>query len=160
VLRRLDLTAADTAHLRRLLPRAALDVRAALESVTPLVEAVAARGYPAVREATMRFDGVDVAEPRVPAAALRAALAGLDPAVRDALAESIRRARIVHAAHPRTDLQMSGRWWPAPAATGANAPRTRTPRSQPATPSCSRCAADHCARRTNGSWAPSPRRPP
>ena len=106
MLRRLDLTAADTAGLRGLLPRAAVDVRAALESVTPLVEAVAARGYPAVREATLRFDGVDVPEPRVPAAALSAALAGLDAAVRDALAEAIRRARIVHEAQRRDSVDV------------------------------------------------------
>ncbi|MDT4976349.1 MAG: histidinol dehydrogenase, partial [Pseudonocardiales bacterium] len=98
MLRRLDLTAADTAGLRGLLPRAAVDVRSALESVTPLVDDVAARGYPAVREATLRFDGVDVPEPRVPATALAEALTALDPAVREALAEAIRRARVVHEA--------------------------------------------------------------
>jgi histidinol dehydrogenase len=106
VLRRLDLTAVDIAGLCRLLPRAAVDVRAALESVAPLVEAVATRGYPAVREATLRFDGVDVAEPRVPGSALGAAMAGLDPAVRDALAESIRRAQIVHAAQRRDTVDV------------------------------------------------------
>jgi len=106
VLRRLDLTAADPADLRRLLPRAAVDVRSALESVTPLVEAVAAQGYPAARAATLRFDGVDVAEPRVPAAALSEALARLDPAVRDALAESIRRVRIVHEAQRREGVDV------------------------------------------------------
>ncbi|MDT4913076.1 MAG: histidinol dehydrogenase [Pseudonocardiales bacterium] len=95
VLRRLDLTAAS-ADLRRVLPRARVDVHAALEVVTPLVEDVAARGYPAVREATLRFDGVDVPDPRVPAGALQDALDRLDPAVRAALGESIRRARIVH----------------------------------------------------------------
>jgi len=106
VLRRLDLTAADPADLRRLLPRAAVDVRSALESVTPLVEAVAAQGYHAARAATLRFDGVDVAEPRVPAAALSEALARLDPAVRDALAESIRRVRIVHEAQRREGVDV------------------------------------------------------
>jgi histidinol dehydrogenase len=106
VLRRLDLTAADTAGLGAVLPRAALDIRAAVESVTPLVEAVAARGYPAVREATLRFDGVDVAEPRVPAAALADALTRLDPVVRDALDESIRRARIVHEAQRRDSVDV------------------------------------------------------
>ena len=59
------------------------------------------RGYPAAREATLRFDGVDVPEPRVPAALLAAALDGLDATVRAALAESIRRARIVHEAQRR-----------------------------------------------------------
>ena len=108
MLRRLDLTTAAPADLRRALPRARVDVQAALAAVTPLVEDVAARGYPAVRDATLRFDGVDVPEPRVPADALHDALEGLDPAVRDALAESIRRARIVHEAQRRevVDVQV------------------------------------------------------
>jgi histidinol dehydrogenase len=95
VLRVLDLTA-GSADLRRVLPRAKVDVHAALEAVTPLVEDVAQRGYAAAREATLRFDGVDVPQPRVPAAALADALINLDAAVRDGLTESIRRARIVH----------------------------------------------------------------
>ena len=101
MLRRVDLTAASTRDLRRVLPRAAVDVHAAVAAVTPIVEAVRERGYPAAREATLRFDGIDVAEPRVPATALSDALDGIDPAVCDALGESIRRARIVHEAQRR-----------------------------------------------------------
>ena len=100
MLRRIDLTAAS-ADPRGALPRARVDVTAALETVRPLVEGVRTRGYAAAREATLRFDGVDVAAPRVPADALAAALDGLDTGVRDALAESIRRARIVHEAQRR-----------------------------------------------------------
>ena len=48
-------------QLRRVLPRAQVDVREAMAAVTPLVEAVAERGYSAARAATLRFDGVDVA---------------------------------------------------------------------------------------------------
>ncbi len=106
VLRRLDLTTADAADLRRVLPRAAVDVHAALEAVAPLVETVAKDGYAAAREATLRFDGVDVEVPRVPAQALADALDTLDPAVRDALAESIRRARIVHEAQRRETVDV------------------------------------------------------
>ncbi len=106
MLRRIDLTSAGSADLRRVLPRAAVDVHAALAAVTPLVDDVAARGYPAVREATLRFDGVDVPAPRVPSEALQAALAELDPAVREALAESIRRARIVHEAQRRETVEV------------------------------------------------------
>jgi len=105
VLRRIDLTGTD-ADLRRVLPRARVDVQAALDAVTPIVESVAAQGYAAVREATLRFDGVDVPEPRVPADTVRDALDGLDPAVRDALTESIRRARIVHEAQRRSDVDV------------------------------------------------------
>jgi histidinol dehydrogenase len=106
VLRRVDLIAAGPADLRRALPRARVDVHAALAAVTPLVEDVAARGYPAVREATLRFDGVDVPQPRVPGTALREALGALDPAVRDALAESIRRARLVHEQQRRSSVEV------------------------------------------------------
>ena len=67
MLRRLDLTGTAPTDLRRVLPRARVDVHAAVAAVTPVVEDVAARGYPAVREATLRFDGVDVPQPRVPA---------------------------------------------------------------------------------------------
>ncbi len=100
MLRRIDLTAAS-ADPRRALPRARVDVTAAVETVRPVVEGVRTRGYAAAREATLRFDGVDVAAPRVPADALAAALDGLDAGIRDALAESIRRARIVHEAQRR-----------------------------------------------------------
>jgi histidinol dehydrogenase len=106
VLRRLDLTHAGSADLRRALPRAKVDVSAALAAVAPLVEDVANRGYPAAREATQRFDGVDVPEPRVPQAAIDGALQGLDPAVRDALTESIRRARIVHEEQRRRSVEV------------------------------------------------------
>jgi len=106
VLRRIDLTADPAgADLRRVLPRAVVDVHAALEAVTPVVTAVAERGYPAAREATLRFDGVDVAEPRVAAQALTDSLDGLDQAVRAALAESIRRARIGHEAQRRRTVE-------------------------------------------------------
>jgi histidinol dehydrogenase len=87
--------------VRRVLPRAALDVDAAVAAVAPVLQAVAERGYPAVRAATERFDGVDVADPRVPAGAVADALTNLDPAVRSGLEESIRRARLVHAEQRR-----------------------------------------------------------
>jgi histidinol dehydrogenase len=92
--------------VRTALPRAKLDVNEAILAVTPIVEAVAARGYEAAREATRRFDGVDVPEPRVPASALADALAGLDQVTRDALVESIRRSRIVHEAQRRDVVEV------------------------------------------------------
>jgi histidinol dehydrogenase len=105
VLRRIDLTAAS-ADPRRALPRARIDVTAAVDTVRPVVEGVRTRGYAAAREATLSFDGVDVAAPRVPADALAAALDGLDAGIRDALAESIRRARIVHEAQRRETVDV------------------------------------------------------
>ncbi|WP_435233618.1 histidinol dehydrogenase [Micromonospora aurantiaca (nom. illeg.)] len=88
---------------RRLLPRAQLDVSVAVERIRPLVEAVRDHGYPAIREASERFDGVSPERLRVPVETIRAAEDELDPQVRAALLESITRARKVHADQRRTD---------------------------------------------------------
>ncbi|MDQ2836381.1 MAG: histidinol dehydrogenase [Actinomycetota bacterium] len=111
MLRRVDLRGTSSAPpsaraLRRVLPRATVDVDAALGVVTPIVDGVRARGYAAAREASERFDGVDVPDPRVPAAALAQALADLDPAVRQALDESVRRARLVHEEQRRATVRV------------------------------------------------------
>ncbi|MDT0456038.1 histidinol dehydrogenase [Streptomyces sp. DSM 41527] len=90
--------------LRDLLPRAEFDVEAALEKVRPICEDVRHRGTAALIDYARRFDGVEIERVRVPAEALRAALDALDPAVRAALEESIRRARIVHREQRRTDV--------------------------------------------------------
>lgn len=74
---------------------------AALEKVRPICEDVHHRGTAALIEYAEKFDGVTLERVRVPAAALAEALAGLDPEVRAALEESIRRARIVHRAQRR-----------------------------------------------------------
>ncbi|MFJ2770231.1 histidinol dehydrogenase [Streptomyces sp. NPDC087300] len=89
------------AALRALLPRADFDVAAALEKVRPICEDVHHRGDAALIEYAEKFDGVRIEQVRVPAAALAEALAGLDPEVRAALEESIRRARTVHRAQRR-----------------------------------------------------------
>ncbi len=88
--------------LRDLLPRADFDVAAALEKVRPICEDVHHRGDAALIDFAERFDGVKLDQVRVPAAALERALQELDPAVRAALEESIRRARLVHRAQRRT----------------------------------------------------------
>ncbi|MEE1793239.1 histidinol dehydrogenase [Streptomyces sp. BE308] len=92
----------EGAALRDLLPRAEFDVEAALETVRPICEDVRHRGSAAVIEWGEKFDGVRIDSIRVPAAAITAALEGLDPAVRAALEESIRRARLVHREQRRT----------------------------------------------------------
>jgi histidinol dehydrogenase len=78
MLRRLDLRAEPGAPARSVLPRAAVDVAAAAEAVRPVVEDVARRGYRAAREASVSFDGVDVADPRVTSGELSDALTRLD----------------------------------------------------------------------------------
>ncbi|MEN3308510.1 MAG: histidinol dehydrogenase [Micromonosporaceae bacterium] len=95
----------DRMALRGLLPRADLDVSAAVERMRPVVEAVRDRGAAAVREATVRFDGVALPALRVPAEALKIAEHDLDPAVRDALGVSIERARLVHQGQRRDDVR-------------------------------------------------------
>ncbi|WP_446039864.1 histidinol dehydrogenase [Streptomyces sp. SID1121] len=97
--------------LRDLLPRAEFDVEAALEKVRPICEDVHHRGTEALIEYAEKFDGVKLTRVRVPAAALADALAGLDPAVRAALEESARRARLVHREQrraPRTTQVVPG----------------------------------------------------
>ncbi|MCG0285099.1 histidinol dehydrogenase [Streptomyces sp. PSAA01] len=88
---------------RDLLPRAELDVEAALEKVRPICDDVRHRGTAALIDYAHRFDGVAIERVRVPAEALERALAELDPAVRAALEEAIRRARLVHRDQRRTD---------------------------------------------------------
>ncbi|TQS41683.1 histidinol dehydrogenase [Cryptosporangium phraense] len=106
MLTRIDLrsSAYSAADLRGVLPRAALDVDAAVAQVRPVVEAVHSEGLSAVLAATARFDGVEATGIRVPADAIASALDGLDPNVRAALSESIRRARLVHDDQRRTDV--------------------------------------------------------
>ncbi|WP_030745707.1 histidinol dehydrogenase [Streptomyces sp. NRRL F-5135] len=93
----------EGAALRDLLPRADFDVEAALEKVRPICEDIHHRGTTALIEYAEKFDGVRLERIRVPARALADALDGLDPAVRAALEESIRRARLVHRAQRRTE---------------------------------------------------------
>ncbi|WP_419994163.1 histidinol dehydrogenase [Streptomyces boninensis] len=88
---------------RDLLPRAELDVEAALEKVRPICEDVHHRGTAALIDYAAKFDGVQLERVRVPVEAIQQALADLDPAVRAALEESIRRARIVHREQRRQD---------------------------------------------------------
>lgn len=88
---------------RRLLPRARLDVSAAVERIRPLVAEVREHGYPAIRAASERFDGVSPEVLRVPVEVIAEAEGKLDPQVRAALLESIARARRVHAAQRRSD---------------------------------------------------------
>ncbi|MCO1655934.1 histidinol dehydrogenase [Pseudonocardia humida] len=107
MLRRLDLRSdplPGTARLRGLLPRADVDVDAAVEQVRPVVDAVRERGVEAALEYGERFERVRPTAVRVPEQTLKASLAALDPAVRDALGVSIARARTVHADQRRTDV--------------------------------------------------------
>jgi histidinol dehydrogenase len=105
VIARLDLRGRHLTlrELRAVLPRAEFDVEAALDAVRPIVADVRARGSAALYDAAERFDGIRPHSLRVPAEVIATSLQTLDPAVRPALEESIRRARLVHADQRRTD---------------------------------------------------------
>ena len=94
MMRRIDLRGQTPADYRTLVPRADFDVEAALHVVRPICDDVRDRGVAAITEYAARFDGVEQTEIGVPREAMREALAALDPAIRDALEESIRRLRI------------------------------------------------------------------
>src|SRR3954466_16423179 len=95
MIQRIDLRGADrtTVDYRAAVPRADFDVEAAVPAVHAICEAVRTRGLDAIREYGERFDGVRVEDIRVAPEALASALAELDPTIRAALEESIRRLR-------------------------------------------------------------------
>src|SRR5690625_4202175 len=80
------------------MPRAKLQVGDASAIVQPIIDKGKDGGAEAWLELTERFDGVRPDALRVPASAMAQALAELEDDVRDALEESIARARAVHAA--------------------------------------------------------------
>ncbi|MGP5397641.1 histidinol dehydrogenase [Arthrobacter rhombi] len=99
-LRTIDLrgTSLDHAALKASLPRPENDLASASETVEQIIADVRAHGYATLSELARRFDHVEQQSTAVPAAARRRALEELDPAVREALEESIRRARLFAAA--------------------------------------------------------------
>lgn len=102
MLTRIDLRGRDI-DPRNLLPRAQIDVSQAVDQIRPLVDGVREHGVEAVKDATHRLDGVDLAALRVPAEAIKEAEQALEPEVRAALLEVIARTRKVHADQRRTD---------------------------------------------------------
>ncbi len=80
---------------RAVVPRGAFDVEHALAAVRPICDAVAERGEAAIREFAEKFDKVVPEHLRVPASVLARCADELDPEVRAAFEESIRRRRAV-----------------------------------------------------------------
>ncbi len=93
-----------TPDYRSVVPRAELDVEAALDVVRPICDAVRHRGVEAIAEFARKFDGVEQRDIAVPPAALEQALAELDPDVRAGLEESIRRLRLTCEAELESDV--------------------------------------------------------
>lgn len=83
------------AALKRVVPRPEFDVAAAVASVEPICAAVRSRGAEALTEFSQRFDRVVPASFRVPVDLLADASDQLEPGLRAALEESIRRRRLV-----------------------------------------------------------------
>ncbi|WP_104171254.1 histidinol dehydrogenase [Cryobacterium sp. M23] len=86
------------AELLAAVPRALTDVTAASDVAAELIDDVRARGEDALRDQAERLDRVRPSHVRVPASHVTEALAGLDPTVRTAIEETIRRVRIASAA--------------------------------------------------------------
>lgn len=109
-LRGCDLAAID---LSSRLPRATLDVQAALKTVRPLIASVRKDGVKALREMAKRFDGVDSEHIRIPVQNLHEALENLDGQVRKALEIAIDHNRRGHQAQmpvqTSTDIIGGGR---------------------------------------------------
>ncbi len=103
MIRTIDLRTNQSAELGSVVPRAGLDVESAIEIVRPIVEDVKARGAEAVLAWGEKLDDVRAPSLKVPQSEIDKAVAELDPAVRDALLESIRRARLVHEDQRRVD---------------------------------------------------------
>lgn len=78
------------------LPRAALDVNAAMAQVEPIIEEVRNGDVSSLLSLSERFDGIRPTQIRVPREVIREALESIDPALKKVIEEAIRRVRIVH----------------------------------------------------------------
>ena len=94
MLRTVDLTGVEGDY-RAHVPRAELDVTGAMRAVREVCDAVRDRGTEALVEYSQRFDGVVPRTFRVPGRVLAEAAKQLDPELREAFEESIRRRRLV-----------------------------------------------------------------
>jgi histidinol dehydrogenase len=106
MIRRIDLRGADRASVdyRAAVPRAELDVEAATHVVAPVLHAVKTRGVEAILEYSAEFDKVEIDDIVVPREAMTRALEELDPDIRSALEESIRRLRATSEAELEHDV--------------------------------------------------------
>jgi len=103
VLRLIDLRE-SSADPRTVVPRAAMDLADAGETIKPVLDAVRDHGEAAVLDACERFDGIRPASLRVPPEVITRAARDLDPQVRAALEIAIERARKVHRDQRRVDV--------------------------------------------------------
>ena len=107
MIRRIDLRESDAAgvSVANMVPRAATNVADASKIVAPILEDIRVNGAEAVARWSLMLDGIAPPSLCVPAAELKKAAENLDPAVRAALLESIRRAKIVHSDQVRGESE-------------------------------------------------------
>ncbi len=105
LIRRIDLRGKtlSKAEYKSLLPRAILDVEAAMISIAPVLEAVKSGDEETLKDLGLKFDGVRPASIRVSRAQLQKALAELPAEVRSALDEAIARIKKVHSDQARQE---------------------------------------------------------
>ena len=105
MLRRVDLRGKSLTkgQYQRELPRATLDVAAAMVAIEPILERVKNGNESDLIALSEQFDRVRPASIRVPQAALDLALANLDPEIRTALEVSAERIRKVHGEQVRNE---------------------------------------------------------
>ena len=98
MIRRVDLRGKplSKSEINKAIPRAKLDVMAAMQVVTPILEQVRVGVESDLIELAAKFDGVTPSKIRVPKAELETALLQLDPKVRTALEIAAERIRKVH----------------------------------------------------------------
>lgn len=105
MLRRVDLRglSLSKSQYQSHLPRAILDVNAAMSAVAPILARVSSGSENDLKDLAEEFDGIRPDSIRVPQGALDSALANLDPAIRAALETSVERIRTVHSHQVRQE---------------------------------------------------------
>lgn len=106
--------------IERTIPRASLDLDAAVEIIRPLVDRIRANGARAIQDIAKEIDGIDINPIRVNAEELENALTGLDSTLKKSLELAIQRVRQVSIASRPNDLEcvlapgatVSQRWQP------------------------------------------------
>ena len=91
----------DKSGYQELLPRAELDISAAMATIEPILARVKNGDEKDLLNLCAEFDGIAPASIRVPQSALDQALSELDPRVRAALEKSAERIRLVHVEQKR-----------------------------------------------------------
>jgi histidinol dehydrogenase len=104
MIRRVDLRgrALSKSAYRREIPRASLNIDQAIEEIAPVLDAVRFGDENVLQELSEKFDGVRPPSIRIKKSDLVQALASLNPEVRMALEEAIRRISLVHSEQSRS----------------------------------------------------------